>query len=57
MVKKLLSQEASIKKPLLDHPRSQWLLGTGYLTGVKMSGGFLVFLFWFLGQKISKKQL
>jgi hypothetical protein len=57
MVKKPLSQEASTKKPLLDHQRSQWLLGTGFLTSVKMSGGFCVIIFWFLGQKASKKPL
>ena len=50
-------QEASTKKPLLDHQRSQWLLGTGFLTNVKMSSGFFVILFWLLGQKASKKPL
>jgi hypothetical protein len=57
MVKKPLSQEASTKKTLFDHQRSQWLLGTGFLTSVKMSGGFFVILFWLLGQKASKKPL
>jgi hypothetical protein len=47
MVKKPLSQEAGTKK----------LLGTGYLTSVKMSGGFFVLFFWLLGQKASKKPL
>ncbi len=40
-----------------DHQRSQWLLGTGFLTNVKMSSGFFVILFWLLGQKASKKPL
>ena len=57
MVKKPLSQEASTKRPPLYHPRSQWLLGNGFLTNVKMSGGFLSFLFWLRGQKESKKPL
>jgi hypothetical protein len=57
MVKKPLSQEASTKKPLLDHQKSQWLLGNGFLTNVKMSIGFFVILFWLLGQKASKKPL
>jgi hypothetical protein len=57
MVKKPLSQKASTKKPLLDHPRIQWLLGTGFLTSVILSGGFFVAFFWLLGQKVSKKPL
>jgi hypothetical protein len=57
MVKKQLSQEASTKKPLLDHSRSQWLLGTGFLTSVKISVGFFVILSWLLGQRASKKLL
>jgi hypothetical protein len=57
MVKKPLFKEASTKKPLLDNQRSQWLLGTGFLTNVKISSGFFVILFWLLGQKAFKKPL
>jgi hypothetical protein len=57
MVKKPLSQEACTKKQLLDLQRSQWLLGTGFFTSVKMSDGFFVIRFWLLGQKASKKPL
>ena len=45
-------------------PRSQYQEATaisqyinGFLTNVKMSGGFLSFLFWLRGQKESKKPL
>ena len=62
MVKKPLSQEASTKKPLLDHSKPvaswYWPLDTYkyLLTREKMSGGFFFIIHWLLAHEHSSSR-